>query len=105
MKKRMMPIMMAVVLILFSNLTIVATAFAQNEIITMDATIENRLISVSLGDSRSTAITENGDLYCWGQNNYGQVGDGTTVNKDRPTKMLNNVTSVSLGIYHSAALA
>ena len=105
MKKRMMPIMMAVVLILFSNLTIVATAFAQNEIITMDATIENRLISVSLGDSRSTAITENGDLYCWGQNNYGQVGDGTTVNKDRPTKMLNNVTSVSLGIYHSAAVA
>ncbi len=29
----------------------------------------------------------NGDLYCWGSNSSGQLGDGTTVRKSRPTRV------------------
>ena len=42
-----------------------------------------------------SAITENGDLYCWGYNEYGQVGNGTTKNQTIPVKVLSNVKSVS----------
>ena len=59
---------------------------------------------VSLGEGRSAAITVDGDLYTWGQNNYGQLGDGTTEYKLTPVKVMSNVASVSLGTYHSAAV-
>ncbi len=61
----------------------------------------NRL---SLGDANSACITENGDLYTWGYNYYGQLGDGTTEDKYNPTKIMSNVKSVSLGYNHSACI-
>ena len=60
--------------------------------------------SVSLGYWHSAAVTTNGDLYCWGRNYDGQIGDGTTTNRYTPVKVLENVSSVSLGEYHSAAV-
>jgi prepilin-type N-terminal cleavage/methylation domain-containing protein len=36
------------------------------------------------GDTRC-AIANTGQIYCWGRNSTGQVGDGTTVDKDTPT--------------------
>jgi len=59
---------------------------------------------ISLGDSHSAAITENGDLYMWGRNYYGQLGDGTIKDSLTPKYIMSNVVSVSLGIYHSAAI-
>ena len=59
--------------------------------------VMDNVIYVSLGTESSAAITENGDLYTWGRNNYGQLGDGTTKNKDRPQKIMDNVRSVCLG--------
>jgi len=48
--------------------------------------------------SRNTtkmAILSNGDLYCWGYNKYGQVGNGTTKTQLTPIKVLSDVKSVS----------
>lgn len=42
------------------------------------------------------AITEDGSLYMWGNNPYGQVGNGTTEEQTEPVKVLDNVKSVSL---------
>ena len=42
----------------------------------------------------SAAITTNGDLYCWGSNNYGQVGNGSTKDQFTPYKVLSNVSFV-----------
>lgn len=64
----------------------------------------NKYVSVSLGSEHSAAITENGDLYMWGSNGNGQLGDGTTIDKKAPTKIMSNVKSVSLGRLHTAAI-
>ena len=46
------------------------------------------------GSDTKAVIMSNGDLYCWGYNKYGQVGNGTTVNQSRPVKVLSDVKSV-----------
>lgn len=60
--------------------------------------------SLSLGYEHSAAITESGDLYMWGSNEYGQLGNGTTTDSDTPIKIMSNVSSLSLGNVHSAAI-
>ena len=65
-----------------------------------------KIQQVSLGGQHSAAITEEGDLYLWGGNVYGQLGTGGwNWNGDAtPNKILKNVKQVSLGGQHSAAI-
>ncbi|MDL9938234.1 protein kinase [Gordonia sp. ABSL1-1] len=51
------------------------------------APVDEMVVKVSTG----CAVIRTGALYCWGDNEYGQVGDGTTV--ERPTAV--RVSSVS----------
>ena len=71
-------------------------------------TKENKLSTVKMVCSTghiTAVVTEGGDLYCWGVNNYGQVGNGTRENQYTPVKVLSNVRSVSLSPCVSAAIA
>ncbi len=40
--------------------------------------------SISAGDGTACGVTTAGAGYCWGYNNYGQLGDNTTTNADTP---------------------
>ena len=42
--------------------------------------------AVTTGTGTSCALVTDG-AYCWGQNDQGQVGDGTTTNQSTPHKI------------------
>ena len=62
--------------------------------------------SLSAGTSHSAAIKEDGTLWTWGYNDYGQLGDNTQIDRNIPTQEDSNGTwnSVSAGDYHTAAI-
>jgi alpha-tubulin suppressor-like RCC1 family protein len=39
------------------------------------------VVSMTMGSKHACARKADGTLWCWGQNNLGQVGDGTTMNR------------------------
>jgi len=43
----------------------------------------------------SCAILDNGALKCWGKNDFGQLGDGTTTNRNIPTQVTGLTSGVS----------
>ena len=63
------------------------------------------IVAVSGGRASSFAIGSNGNLFAWGDNQYGQLGDGTTTNRKTPIQvgLLSDITAVS-GDLHSLAL-
>jgi alpha-tubulin suppressor-like RCC1 family protein len=57
---------------------------------------------VSLGSGASAAIDSNGKLYMWGDNTYGQLGDGTIISQGQPEQIGNSSwTQVSTNISNS----
>ena len=59
--------------------------------------IMENVASVSLGNHHSAAITTDSNLYVWGYNYNGEIGDGTTTRRAYPVKIANNIAKVSLG--------
>jgi alpha-tubulin suppressor-like RCC1 family protein len=63
-------------------------------------------VAVSAGDLHTCAVRKNGQVYCWGYNAYGQLGDGTTSNRAIPTLVSGGFTDwieVSSGGFHTCA--
>ena len=42
------------------------------------------VLALSVGWSHTCAVTSAGAVRCWGRNDYGQLGDGTTTNRSAP---------------------
>ena len=59
---------------------------------------------VALGYYHSAVIKSDKTLWTWGNNDNGQLGDGSTTTRNKPVKIMDDVVSVSLGAYHSAAI-
>eukprot|EP00551_Chaetoceros_affinis_P014668 CAMPEP_0203690138 /NCGR_PEP_ID=MMETSP0091-20130426/2510_1 /ASSEMBLY_ACC=CAM_ASM_001089 /TAXON_ID=426623 /ORGANISM="Chaetoceros affinis, Strain CCMP159" /LENGTH=385 /DNA_ID=CAMNT_0050560117 /DNA_START=50 /DNA_END=1207 /DNA_ORIENTATION=+ len=63
---------------------------------------------LSLGGNHACVTTIDNKLKCWGVNEFGQVGDGTTTNRNLPTNIdlgLNVlVQEISLGRWHTCAI-
>jgi alpha-tubulin suppressor-like RCC1 family protein len=66
-----------------------------------------RYTAVSAGASHTCAVRVGGELYCWGSNLLGQLGDGTTESRVEPQKVLTDLrfTNVSAGAGHSCGVA
>jgi alpha-tubulin suppressor-like RCC1 family protein len=57
------------------------------------------------GVSHMWGLSTNGTLYTWGTNNFGQLGDGTTIIKSSPTQIgTSSYTYVAAGGNHTAAV-
>ena len=63
-----------------------------------------RVKQVSCARGQSGVITEDGSLWMWGNNEFGQLGDGTTETKKNPVKIMEHVKSIDLDTYHSGAI-
>jgi alpha-tubulin suppressor-like RCC1 family protein len=61
---------------------------------------------VTAGGFHSCAVRKDGSVWCWGRNDYGQLGDGTAVDSDEPVQImgLQNVVAVAAGSLHTCAL-
>jgi len=61
--------------------------------------------SIAVGNDYSLALLNDGTVWAWGYNLYGQLGDGTTTNRNRPVKVLDlqGVKAIDAGGYHSMA--
>ncbi len=64
------------------------------------------VVAISAGDKHTCALTSSAMVKCWGANQYGQLGDGTTTRRLIPVNVmgLNNVSTVAAGAAHSCAL-
>ncbi len=43
-------------------------------------------VSIAVGYRNTCVILDDGSVSCWGNNNYGQLGDGTIINTNTPTQ-------------------
>ena len=81
---------------------------------------DNKIIMMAIWANSAVALDENGLVYSWGRNQYGQLGDNTTTTRTVPVKVLkgaysgttylgddssNKIIAVSIGETHGIALA
>ena len=69
------------------------------------------VIAVAAGLNHTVAIKKDGTLWAWGSNQNGQLGDGSTTQKDSPVQVvykngfeLEDVIAVAAGANHTVAL-
>ena len=65
-------------------------------------------IAIGLGGEHSCAVLDNGSVYCWGYNSFGQIGDGTTSTRATPTFTHLTYPRIAVGVAgggdHSCAM-
>jgi alpha-tubulin suppressor-like RCC1 family protein len=68
--------------------------------------LSTKIVSVAAGADHNLAVDENGGVWVWGRNNYGQLGKGTRTATERIPSNLAGVTarSVAAGFSHSLIL-
>ncbi len=63
-------------------------------------------VGIAAGKEHSVALCSDGTVWAWGDNSYGQLGDGTIQDSKKPVRIkgLDEVIAVAAGDYHTLAL-
>lgn len=62
------------------------------------------VVSASAGADFTVALKADGTLWTWGDNLYGQLGDGTYTSRSTPAQVMEGVTTVAAGVGATAAI-
>jgi alpha-tubulin suppressor-like RCC1 family protein len=86
--------------------TLSATATGVTEATSAPFDIRLTFATVSAGYGHTCGVTPSGAAYCWGDNQYGQLGDGTTTDRTSPVAVVRGLTfaSLSVGSYHTCGV-
>ena len=70
------------------------------------AAINEPVVAVDASSRHSCALTASGRIYCWGENQWGQLGNASRKSSARPVVVRSSETfvSMSVGYYDSCAL-
>ena len=69
-------------------------------------TVTGNAKSITAGVYHTCALQQDGTVKCWGRNDHGQLGDGTTTERKTPTTVpgLSGVAAIAVGELHTCAL-
>ncbi len=62
-------------------------------------------IEVATGYDHSCGITSTNELKCWGDNSYGQLGDGTQISKTTPTLIASGTSFIKIAVSYDKTCA
>ena len=63
----------------------------------------DQVVSVHASNNNTYALRKDGTLWAWGNNSYGDIGDGTTEDRLHPVPVLNQVEQIAVGWDHVLA--
>lgn len=69
--------------------------------------LRSKVRSVTAGSGHTCALTTNGKVWCWGDNQFGQLGNGSTTHSSRPVAVHGlgrGVKAISAGNVHTCAI-
>ncbi|MFA7689446.1 MAG: hypothetical protein WCX96_05105, partial [Bacilli bacterium] len=83
------------------------TTISTDKKVNITSSFDSPITKISAGRDHFIALTENGEIYTWGGNSYGQIGNNTTNNQLIPLKINIEdklIYTISAGYYHSGVV-